>query len=197
MGHDEGTLQIPTSFTIRGSLRVGLPMLLIPPTLLIIILISGNFFLLDYIHILSGLTWTGMDLILGLFFSNVMRGLSNEGRARVAMRLTPTMLFFMPSITTVTTTAGVFLAIRDGFFSPVSPIIVVVLIIVTILTAIGLGVFLPNELRIYLELIKTGQRDIGKVIRLTMLNLRISLFILVFQVVIIFLMAQLATGIYI
>lgn len=182
------------NFTIRGSLKVGIPMLLVPVLLLAAVLASHSFLLLDYLHVGSGLTWTGMDLILGLFFSNVMRGLSNEQRARVAMRLTPVMLFFMPSLTSVTVTAGVYLAMADGYFHPINRVIIVVLILVGTLFIIGIGVFLPNEAMIYRELLRRG--DMKKVVRLTMMNLRLSLLMVVLQMAVILMMAQLATGVF-
>lgn len=183
-------------FTVKGSLNVGIPMLVTPVLLLVAVLLMHSFLLLDYLHVGSGLAWTGMDLILGIFFSNVMRGLRNDQRARVAMRLTPVMLFFMPSITSVTVTAGVYLAIADGYFNPVNDAIIIALAIVSVLFVIGLGVFLPNEVRIYMQLMKGPGGDMAKVIRLTMMNLRLSLVMVVLQLVVILMMAQLATGVF-
>ncbi|MCL4343642.1 MAG: hypothetical protein JRN10_02445 [Nitrososphaerota archaeon] len=187
---------LPKNFTVRGSLKVGIPMLVIPVLLLVVVLLLHSFLMLDYLHVGSGLAWTGMDLILGIFFSNVMRGLRNEQRARVAMRLTPVMLFFMPSISSVTVTAGVYLAIADGYFNPVNDIIIIALAIVSILFVIGLGIFLPNEVRIYTQLLRGPGGDMAKVIRLTMMNLRLSLIMVVLQIMVILMMAQLATGVF-
>lgn len=185
----------PGLITIRGSLKAGLPMLLTPVLLLAVALSLHSFFLLDLVHVGSGLTWTGMDLVLGIFFSNVMKGLRNDQRARVAIRLVPMMLFFMPSISSVTVTAGVYLALADGYFSPIKAIIIVVLSIVGALFALGLGVFLPNEVRIYLQLLRGG--DMKKVVRLTMINLRLSFVMVILQIAVILMMAQLATGVFI
>ncbi|WP_153274238.1 hypothetical protein [Picrophilus oshimae] len=41
-------------FTLYNSLKRGLPMLVIPPLLLVIILYSKNFYLLEYLHVVSG-----------------------------------------------------------------------------------------------------------------------------------------------
>jgi len=185
------------NFTIKRSLRMGIPMLVLPLLLLAAVLASHSFLLLDYLHVGSGLTWTGLDLILGLFFSNVMRGLANDQRARVAMRLTPVMLFFMPSLTSVTVTAGVYLAIADGYFNPLSNAIVLVAVLVGALFVIGIGIFLPNEVRIYRELLRGAAGDMKKVVRLTMTNLRLSLVMVALQMMVILMMAQLATGVFI
>ncbi|EEZ92558.1 MAG: conserved hypothetical membrane spanning protein [Candidatus Parvarchaeum acidiphilum ARMAN-4] len=99
----------------------------------------------------------------------------------------------MPSISAVTITAGILLAIKEGIFILSSPIIIAVLVIAGILTVQGIGIFLPNELRIYLD-IKHGSKDKEKIVRLTMFNLKLAFSQVIFQIAIILLMAHLATG---
>ncbi|AAT42718.1 hypothetical membrane spanning protein [Picrophilus oshimae DSM 9789] len=168
-------------------------MLIIPPLLLVIILYSKNFYLLEYLHVVSGSMWTGMDLVLGIFFSYVMKGLNNIQRTYISMRLTPTMLFFMPAISTVTITAGVYTAM-DLSIPFTSIYIIIALVIAGILFIQGIGIFLPNELRIYKEILH-GAGDKNKIVRLTMLNLKLSLIQVIFQMAIILLMAHFATGV--
>ena len=183
--------KIPFSF--RDSLGIGLPMITIPPAIMVAILVSKNFYFLEYFHVISGSAWTGMDLVMGIFFAYIMKGLGNEEKAEVSKRLTPMMLFFMPAISTTTVTAGVYLAINLGIpFT--STYFIVVAIIALILTVQGLLIFLPNEVRVYLEIIRDG-KDIGKIVRLTMINIRLSLVQLILQIVIILFMAHFATGI--
>jgi hypothetical protein len=167
-------------------------MLLVPVVLLLVVLYSGDFYYLEYFHVITGSAWTGMDLVMGLFFAFVMRGLSNPERVEVSKRLIPTMLFFMPSIASVTVTAGLYTAmhLRIAFSSPY---FIATGIIVLILIVQGFALFLPNELRIYLEILRGG-KDVGKIVRLTMLNLKLSLSQLVFQIAVIVLMAHFATG---
>jgi len=167
-------------------------MLLIPILLLLVVLYSNNFYFLEYFHVLTGSAWTGMDLVMGLFFAFVMRGISNMERAEVSKRLIPTMLFFMPSIASVTVTAGIYTAIhlQISFYSPY---FIATGIIVLILIAQGFVLFLPNELRVYMEL-RRGGKDIEKIVRLTLFNLKLSLSQLVFQIAVIVLMAHFATG---
>jgi hypothetical protein len=171
----------------------GLPMLLVPPAILIVILISRNFYFLEYFHVISGSAWTGMDLVMGIFFAYIMRGLTNPQRAEVSKRLTPVMLFFMPAIATTTITAGIYLAIAmsipflSGYF-------IIVAVIALALTVQGLAIFLPNEVRVYLELIRGG-RDVGKIVRLTMFNIRLSVVQLILQIFLILFMAHFATGV--
>lgn len=180
-------------FSIKRMLKIGIPTLILLPIILVIAIISGSLLFLDYVHVFSGASWTGMDLFMGLFFSFVMRGLDNKERVEVSKRLTPMMLFFMPSISAVTITAGILLAIKEGIFILSSPIIIAVLVIAGILTVQGIGIFLPNELRVYLD-IKHGSKDKEKIVRLTMFNLKLAFSQVIFQIAIILLMAHLATG---
>ncbi|WMT51977.1 MAG: hypothetical protein RE471_03645 [Ferroplasma sp.] len=179
-------------FDIKNSMSRGLPMLLIPPILLAVVLYLHNFYFLEYVHVVSGSMWTGMDLVMGLFFSYVMKGLNNAEKTNISMRLTPTMLFFMPSISSVTITAVIYLAISMHIpFS--SPYIIAALVIAFALLIQGIGIFLPNELRVYNEILH-GARDKDKIVRLTMFNLRLSLSQVILQIAIIALMAHFATG---
>ncbi|EFD93015.1 MAG: conserved hypothetical membrane spanning protein [Candidatus Parvarchaeum acidophilus ARMAN-5] len=184
-----------SNFTIKASLKGGLPMLFIPIIAFIAALISGSLLFLDYVHVASGIAWTGMDLFMGLFFSNMMGGLSNKDRVEISKRITPMMLFFMPSISAVTITAGIMLAMKTGIFNLSNPIIIIVLVIVGILTAQALLIFLPNELRIYFEIVRRKGKDQEKIVRLTMFNLKVSLSQVIFQMAIIIFMAHFATGI--
>ncbi len=59
--------------------------------------------------------WTGIDLFMGIFGRTVMTKISPMSRVEVAKRLTPTMLFLMPSIAAVATAAGYVLANKIGF----------------------------------------------------------------------------------
>lgn len=181
------------NFTIRSSMGRGLPMLIIPILILVIIIFSGNFYFLEYFHVVVGSAWTGMDLVMGLFFAFIMRGLTNIERAEVSKRLIPTMLFFMPSVATTTITAGVYLALSLGI-DLFSLYFIFTAAIALVLTVQGLLIFLPNELRIYSEILK-GSRNIEKIVRLTMFNLKLSLSQLVLQIVIIVFMAHFATGV--
>ncbi len=183
---------IPYSFNFRTSMERGMTMLLIPVILLIVIIFSRSFYFLEYFHVIAGSAWTGMDLVMGLFFSFVMRGLSNSERLEVSKRLIPTMLFFMPSIASVTVTAGLYTA-GSLHISIFSPYFIAAGIIVLILIIQGFAIFLPNELRIFLEIIRGG-KNVEKIVRLTMLNLKLSLSQLVFQIAIIVVMAHFATG---
>ncbi|MCL5794451.1 MAG: hypothetical protein M1138_06460 [Candidatus Thermoplasmatota archaeon] len=182
----------PNTISWKQMLRRGLPMLFIPVVILVIIILSGSFYFLEYFHVLVGSTWTGMDLVMGVFFSYIMAGLDPRQKSEIAVRLTPTMLFFMPSIAASTITAGIYLAFALHF-SFYNGYFIIVAVLVLILFVQGLGIFLPNEARVYLEIVR-GSHDIDKIVRLTMFNLRLSLVQLMIQIVVIFFMAFFATG---
>jgi hypothetical protein len=180
-------------FNMRNSFIRGLAMLIVPPVLLVIILLAHNFYFLEYFHVVAGSMWTGMDVILGIFFSYVMRGLDNFEKTRISMRLTPTMLYFMPAISSTTITAGIYTALALHIpFS--SSYIIAALVISAILFVEGIGIFLPNELRVYNEILH-GAKNTEKIVRLTMLNLKLSLVQVIFQIAIILIMAHFAVGV--
>jgi hypothetical protein len=71
--------------------------LAVPIVALIVALLSGRLLLLNYVHVLTGGTWTGIDLFMGLVMSRVLRGLSHQNRVEIIKKLVPIMLFFMPA----------------------------------------------------------------------------------------------------
>ena len=88
--------------------------LLIPVLTLIAAVWSGSLLFLNYVHVLTGGTWTGVDLFMGLVMSRVLKGLRPEVRAEFIKKLVPIMLFFMPALASVAITADVYLAKLEG-----------------------------------------------------------------------------------
>jgi len=166
---------------------------IIPASLTTVVILLRNLTILDYTHVLLGGTWTGIDLFMGLVMSRVMIKMSPGARIELIKRLVPMMLFFMPTIASLAITAGIYLASYEGLFKLSYPVIIAAGIIVLILVAIGFGVFLPNELRILLELRKNSPNT-GKISRLAMINFRLSGVQAAFQFAIIFIMANIAMG---
>jgi len=166
--------------------------LAVPVIALIAALLSGSLLLLDYVHVLTGGTWTGIDLFMGLVMSRVMRGLAPQSRAEIIKKLVPIMLFFMPALAAVAITAGIYLASIEGLSFLSAPIIIT-FIILAILSVQGFGIILPNEVRVLLELRKTNPNT-DKVVKLGMRNIYFSGSQAIFQIAIIFVMAYLAVG---
>jgi hypothetical protein len=164
--------------------------LAVPIVALIVALLSGRLLLLNYVHVLTGGTWTGIDLFMGLVMSRVLRGLSPQNRVEIIKKLVPIMLFFMPALASVAITAGIYLAGSLGlsFFS--APIIIAA-VLVLILSIQGFALILPNEVRVFLELRKENP-DTEKIVKLGMRNIYFAGSQTIFQIAIIFVMAYLA-----
>lgn len=175
----------------RGILLREFSYALIPIIAFIGALLSGSFLYLDYVHVITGGTWTGIDLFMGLVLSRVLRSLSVPQRAEVAKRLTPKTLFLMPALASVAITSGIYVAMNTGAFSSQPQLMIAAGIVVAILTIQGFGILLPNSLRIILEISKE-KPDVTKIAKLNMRNLRISGSQAAFQILIIFIMANFA-----
>lgn len=169
----------------------GIAALLVPVFGLVVALVSRSILLLDYVHVLTGGTWTGIDLFMGFALGYVLRSSSGLVRAEVARKLTPITVFLIPSISSVAITAGYVLASSEGLFNLHSPLIISAGIIVVLLLVQGLGIFLPNSVRVLLEIGKPSP-DFGKVSRLMMRNFKLAGLQAIFQISLIFIMANLA-----
>jgi hypothetical protein len=167
--------------------------LLAPIAGLVFALSYGNLLVLNYVHVITGGTWTGIDLFMGLVMSRVMKGLEPQARTQVIKKLVPVMLFLMPSLATTAITSGINMAGRLGILTLESPTIIAAIVIVVILSVQGFGMIMPTEIKVYLELRKKEpNRD--KIIRWGMRNVKLAGSQGVFQVALIFVMANLALG---
>lgn len=193
MSSQAQTAHAPAVLPLRSQLTWWI---LILPAVLLVALAIHNLPLLDYTHVLSGALWTGADLFLGFIIGPVMRRLEPPQRRAVIQYLVPRTLLYMPVVAFTTGTAGWFLANWMGLLdetNPLRPWVFVALAIVLILTAVGLGVLLPNNLRIYREL-QREQPDIARITRINRTNLMLAGVQGTFQVIIIMVMAHLATS---
>ena len=186
-GQEKSKLPPYTKKLLMWSFSIGV----IPPLVLIIALSLKSIYLLDYVHVIAGGSWTGFDLYNGLVLTRVMRSLDLPARVEIAKRLTPTTFFIVPSLAAVAITAGIYLAQQMGKFDLSSPWIIAAGVVVAILTIQGFGVFMPNGVRIFIELAKS-KPDTSKIARLNMRNIRLAGSQAVFQVIIILIMAHLA-----
>lgn len=67
-----------------------------------------------FVHVMSGVLWTGIDIFMGLVIGPVIGGLDEEDAAAFFARFTPKAAFLLPTLATVTIFAGITLAIRVG-----------------------------------------------------------------------------------
>ena len=75
----------------------------------------GNLWFLNFIHVLSGLLWTGVDLYMGFVLGPILRRLDLSVRRGIVMQLTPKTLFLMPTVSIIAGTTGWFLAVQLGY----------------------------------------------------------------------------------
>lgn len=183
----------PTTSPLRPAYAVAAAVALV---LMVVAINSPSTWFLNFIHVLAGGLWTGIDLFMGFIVGPVLRRLPLDARRAVIAGVIPRMLFLMPTLATVTSTAGWFLAKRLGYLDLGYPEfwwVIAALAIVTVLTVQGLGLLLPTNLRLYFEMQK-AQPDTVKIGRWMRLYVRVVAIQGVMQVAIFVVMARFATG---
>lgn len=166
-------------------------------TVMITAILYGNFWFLDWVHVMSGVLWTGIDLFMGFVIGPILRRVSVPVRKEIIIRLTPVTLFLLPTLSILTGTAGWFLAVQGGFMQlpwPQFGWIAAALVLITLMVIQGLGYLLPTSVRVCLELQKP-QPDGQKIGRMMSRFYYVVASQGVMQVAIIIVMAKLATGV--
>jgi hypothetical protein len=162
-----------------------------------VVAIRGNsLWFLNFVHVMAGVLWTGIDLFMGFVIGPVLRKVSLDTRRAMIAGIMPRTLVLMPTLSAITTTAGWFLAVRLGFLDlgyPQFYWVIAALAIVTVLTVQGLGYLLPMNLKLYFEIQKEAP-DPDKLKRWMRTYVRIVAFQGSLQVAIIVVMAKFATG---
>lgn len=165
-------------------------------SVLIVTIIADNTWALNFLHVMCGVMWTGIDLFMGFVVGPIIRGLPFEARRAIVVRLLPKTLFLMPTLAIVTGTAGWYHARQLGFLDlpwPQYAWVLAALVIVVILTVQGIGVLLPTNLLAYLEMRKPAP-DLHRIGRLMSRYVYATAFQGVMQVAIIVVMAKFVTG---
>ncbi len=158
---------------------------------------SGNIWFLNWVHVMCGVLWTGIDLFMGFVLGPVLRSLDPPVRKQILLRLVPRTLFLMPTLAIVTGTAGWFLAVDLGFTQlpwPQVAWVYAALVLIAVMTAQGLGYLLPTNLRVCFELQKP-QPDGARIGKLMGSYFFVVASQGVMQVAIIVIMAKFVTGI--
>lgn len=164
---------------------------------LVVAIVYGNLWFLDWVHVMCGVLWTGIDLFMGFVIGPILRSVSVPVRKEIIIRLTPVTLFLLPALSALTGTAGWFLAVRIGFTQlpwPEFGWIAAALALLTLMTIQGLGYLLPTSIRVCLELQKPHP-DGPRIGRMMSRFYYVVASHGVMQVLIIIVMAKLATGI--
>lgn len=160
-------------------------------------ILYGNTWFLNWVHVMSGVLWTGIDLFMGFVIGPILRRVSVPVRKEILIRLTPVTLFLLPALSIITGTSGWFLAVHLGFTQmpwPQFGWIAAALVLITLMTIQGLGYLLPTSVRVCLELQKPDP-DGQKIGRMMSRFYYVVASQGVMQVLIIIVMARLATGV--
>ena len=164
--------------------------------LMIAAILGPSLWLLDFVHVMTGALWTGIDLFMGFVIGPVLRFVSLDTRRAMIAGIIPRTLILMPTLSIITSTAGWFLAGRMGYLDLAFPEfwwVIAALAIVTVLTVQGLGYLLPTNLKLYFEISKPTP-DAQKLGRWMRTYVRVVAVQGTMQIAIIVVMARFATG---
>lgn len=164
--------------------------------IMIAAILGDNLWFLNFVHVMTGALWTGIDLFMGFVIGPVLRRVSLDTRRAMIAGIIPRTLVLMPTLSIVTSTAGWFLAVRLGYLDLGYPDfwwVIAALAIVTVLTVQGLGYLLPTNLKLYFEILKPVP-DHKKLVRWMRTYVRVVGLQGAMQVAIIVVMARFATG---
>ena len=115
---------------------------------MIVAIMGPSDWFLNWVNVMFGTLWTGIDLFMGFVVGPVLRTLPPETRRAVLNRPIPRTLVLMPTLSIVTGTAGWFLAKRLGYLEigyPEFYWVAAALAILTVLTLQGLGILAADQ----------------------------------------------------
>jgi len=131
-------------------------------------IMSHDRWFLNFVHVICGVMWTGIDLFMGFIVGPILRRIDIAARREVIVRLVPRTLFLMPTLAIITGTTGWYLAKELGYLDLAWPQfgwVAAALALVTLMTIQGTGYLLPTNLRVCLELRKPNP-DTDKISRM-------------------------------
>jgi uncharacterized membrane protein len=131
---------------------------------------SHDRWFLNFVHVMCGVLWTGIDLFMGFIVGPILRRVPLAARREVITRLVPRTLFLMPTLSIITATTGWFLAKDLGFTELAWPEygwIAAALVLVGLMTIVGTGYLLPTNLWVCFQLQKPApdHEKIARVMR--------------------------------
>ena len=68
-------------------------------------IVIDDLWFLNFVHVLSSLLWTGVDLYMGFVLGPILRRLDLPARRNIVMQLTPRTLFLMPTVSIIAGTS--------------------------------------------------------------------------------------------
>ena len=112
---------------------------------------------LNFVHVICGVLWTGIDLFMGFIVGPILRRVDIAARREVITRLVPQTLFLMPTLATITGTTGWYLAQDLGFTALAWPEfgwVAAALALVILMSVQGVCYLLPTNLWVCFQLQK-------------------------------------------
>src|ERR1700748_3683366 len=116
---------------------------------------SHDRWFLNFVHVICGVMWTGIDLFMGFIVRPILKRSGITARREVIVRLVPKTLFLMPTLSIITGTTGWFLARDLGLLDlpwPQFGWVVAALVLVVLMTVQGMFYLLPTNLMVCLQL---------------------------------------------
>ncbi len=131
-------------------------------------IVSHDHWFLNFVHVICGVLWTGIDLFMGFVIGPILRKVGLSMRREIIVRLVPRTLFLMPTLSIITGTTGWFLAEDAGLLDvpwPQFGWVAAALALVVLMTIQGIGYLLPTNLRVCIQL-RRPDPDFAKVSRM-------------------------------
>lgn len=158
---------------------------------------SRNIWFLNWMHVMAGILWTGIDLFMGFVLGPILGQVDVSVRKQILLRLVPRTVFLLPTVAFITGTTGWFLAADLGFTELPWPQITWLygtLALIAIMTIQGFGYLLPTELRVCFEFQKAAP-DHEKIARMMSKFFYVVALQGAMQIAIIVVMAKFVAGI--
>ncbi len=159
-------------------------------------IVSHDHWFLNFVHVICGVMWTGIDLFMGFIVGPILRRVDVTVRREIILRLVPKTLFLMPTLSIITGTTGWYLAKDLGFLGvpwPQFGWVLAALVLVVVMTIQGTGYLLPTNLRVCFELRRPAP-DFPKVTRMMRNFFTVVAAQGTMQVLTIIIMARFVTG---
>src|SRR5260370_13616347 len=118
-------------------------------------IVSHDHWCLNFVHVICGVLWTGIDLFMGFVIGPILRKVGLSVRREIIVRLVPQTLFLMPTLSIITGTTGWFLAKDLGLLDvpwPQFGWVAAALTLVVLMTIQGTGYLLPTNLWVCIQL---------------------------------------------
>ena len=137
--------------------RVGLVLAGVIIVGLIVVVVTGGLWPLEFMHVVFGAGWTIIDLFVGFVVGPILGSLSVPARIEFTTRFMPKMVVLMPVIVTATLVAGWQLSTHLGtnlHSYPEHGWVVASMIVVGVMAVVALGLLEPANIAVLIELKK-------------------------------------------